>query len=77
MELNVIVPEEFMGEVIGNLKARKGEVESIAPKGKIAFVTALAPLKGMFGYSTDLRSMSQGRGTFSMQFSHYDSVSGG
>ena len=77
MELNVIVPEEFMGEVIGDMKARKGEVESITPKGKIAFVTALAPLKGMFGYSTDLRSMSQGRGTFSMQFSHYDSASEG
>jgi elongation factor G len=77
MELNVIVPEEFMGEVIGDLKARKGEVESITPKGKIAFLTALAPLKGMFGYSTDLRSMSQGRGTFSMQFSRYDSASEG
>jgi elongation factor G len=73
MELAVIVPEEFMGEVIGDLKARKGEVESIIPKGKIVFITALSPLKGMFGYSTDLRSMSQGRGTFSMQFSHYDS----
>ncbi len=73
MELAVIVPEEFMGEVIGDLKARKGEVKSIIPKGKIVFITALASLKGMFGYSTDLRSMSQGRGTFSMQFSHYDS----
>ena len=77
MELNVIVPEEFMGEVIGDLKARKGKVESITPKGKIVFITALALLKGMFGYSTDLRSMSQGRGTFSMQFSHYDATSEG
>ena len=75
MELSVIVPEEFMGEVIGDLKARKGEVESITPKGKIVFINALAPLKRMFGYSTDLRSMSQGRGTFSMQFSHYDTTS--
>ncbi len=77
MELDVIVPEEFMGEVIGDLKARKGEVESITPKGKIVFINGLAPLKGMFGYSTDLRSMSQGRGTFSMQFSHYDATSEG
>jgi elongation factor G len=77
MELNVIVPEEFMGEVIGDLKARKGDVESITPKGKVVFIAALAPLKGMFGYSTDLRSMSQGRGTFSMQFSHYDTASAG
>ena len=75
MELSVIVPEEFMGEVIGDLKARKGEVESITPKGKIVVIAALAPLKEMFGYSTDLRSLSQGRGTFSMQFSHYDAAS--
>ncbi len=72
MQLNVIVPEEFMGEVIGDLRARKGEIESITPKGKIVMISALAPLKGMFGYSTDLRSLSQGRGTFSMQFSRYD-----
>jgi elongation factor G len=77
MELNVVAPEEFMGEVIGDLKARKGEVESITPKGKIVIINALTPLKGMFGYSTDLRSMSQGRGTFSMQFSHYDAASEG
>ena len=75
MELSVMVPEEFMGEVIGDLKARKAEVESITPKGKIVLITAMAPLKGMFGYSTDLRSLSQGRGTFSMQFSHYDTSS--
>jgi elongation factor G len=75
MELSVIVPEEFMGEVIGDLKARKGDVESITPKGKIVVIAALAPLKGMFGYSTDLRSLSQGRGIFSMQFSHYDAAS--
>jgi elongation factor G len=77
MQLNVIVPEEFMGEVIGDLKARKGEVKSITPKGKIVIISGLTPLKGMFGYSTDLRSMSQGRGTFSMQFSHYDAASEG
>jgi len=77
MELNVVAPEEFMGEVIGDLKARKGEVESIMPKGKIVIINALTPLKGMFGYSTDLRSMTQGRGTFSMQFSHYDAASEG
>jgi len=75
MELSVMVPEEFMGEVIGDLKARKADVESITPKGKIVLITAMAPLKGMFGYSTDLRSLSQGRGTFSMQFSHYDTSS--
>jgi len=74
MEVNIIVPEEFMGEVVGDLKARKSSVEAITPKGKAAFIKALSPLTRMFGYSTELRSLTQGRGTFSMQFSHYDKV---
>jgi elongation factor G len=74
MELDVLVPEEFMGEVIGDIQARKGSIESIDKKGKIAMIKAHPPLTRMFGYSTDLRSMTQGRGTFSMRFSHYDTV---
>jgi elongation factor G len=74
MEVNIIVPEEFMGEVVGDLKARKSSVEAITPKGKITMIKALSPLTRMFGYSTDLRSLTQGRGTFSMQFSHYDKM---
>ncbi len=74
MEVNIIVPEEFMGEVVGDLKARKSSVEAIAPKGKITMIDAISPLTRMFGYSTDLRSLTQGRGTFSMQFSRYDKV---
>jgi elongation factor G len=74
MELDVIVPEEFMGEVIGDIQGRKGSIESIDKKGKIAMIKAHPPLTRMFGYSTDLRSMTQGRGTFSMRFSHYDTV---
>jgi elongation factor G len=74
MELDVMVPEEFMGEVIGDIQGRKGSVESIDKKGKIAMIKAHPPLTRMFGYSTDLRSMTQGRGTFSMRFSHYDQV---
>jgi len=74
MEVNIIVPEEFMGEVVGDLKARKGSVEAIAPKGKVTLIKAICHLTRMFGYSTDLRSLTQGRGTFSMQFSHYDKV---
>ncbi|NWF91601.1 MAG: elongation factor G [Syntrophaceae bacterium] len=76
MEVNIIVPEEFMGEVVGDLKARKSSVEAITPKGKVTIIKALSPLTRMFGYSTDLRSLTQGRGTFSMQFSHYDKVIG-
>ena len=72
MEVNIIVPEEFMGEVVGDLKARRSSVEAITPKGKIAMIKAISPLTRMFGYSTDLRSLTQGRGTFSMQFSRYD-----
>jgi elongation factor G len=74
MEVNIIVPEEFMGEVVGDLKARKSSVEAITPKGRITMIRALSPLTRMFGYSTDLRSLTQGRGTFSMQFSHYDKM---
>lgn len=76
MEVNIIVPEEFMGEVVGDLKARKSSVEAIAPKGRITLIRAISPLTRMFGYSTDLRSLTQGRGTFSMQFSRYDKMIG-
>jgi elongation factor G len=74
MEVNIIVPEEFMGEVVGDLKARKSSVEAITPKGKITMIKAVAPLTRMFGYSTDLRSLTQGRGTFTMQFERYDKM---
>ena len=74
MEVNIIVPEEFMGEVVGDLKARKSSVEAIAPRGKVTMIKAISPLTRLFGYSTDLRSLTQGRGTFTMQFSRYDKV---
>jgi elongation factor G len=76
MEVNIIVPEEFMGEVVGDLKARKSSVEAITPKGRITMIRAIAPLTRMFGYSTELRSLTQGRGTFTMQFSRYDKALG-
>jgi len=72
MEVNTIVPEEFMGEVVGDLKARKSSVEAITPKGRVTLIKAISPLTRMFGYSTDLRSLTQGRGTFTMQFYRYD-----
>ncbi len=72
MEVNIITPEEFMGEVVGDLKARKSSVEAISSRGKITLIRAISPLTRMFGYSTDLRSLTQGRATFTMQFSHYD-----
>jgi len=70
--VSIITPTEFMGEVIGNINSRKGEVKSINHKGSVSEISAHVPLKQMFGYSTDLRSVTQGRGTFSMQFLRYD-----
>ena len=74
MRTDILIPEEFMGEVISDLNARQGKIEQISAKGTLQVVTASVPLSKMFGYSTSIRSLSQGRGTFSMQFSHYDRV---
>jgi len=74
MKTAILVPEEFMGEVISDLNARQGKIEEITSKGPVQVLTARVPLSKMFGYSTSLRSVSQGRGTFSMQFSHYDKM---
>jgi elongation factor G len=72
MRTEVVVPEEFVGEVIGDLGARKARIEQVQAKGKVSLVEAFVPLKDMFGYSTDLRSLTQGRGTFTMQFHRFD-----
>ncbi|KMY67447.1 elongation factor G [Desulfocarbo indianensis] len=74
MKVEVVVPEEFMGEIIGDLNARGGSVEGVEPKGGTNIVKARVPLAAMFGYSTALRSASQGRAIFTMHFSHYDRV---
>jgi elongation factor G len=71
MMVDVIVPGEFMGEVIGDINARGGEIQAITPKGTISEIRGKVPLKEMFGYSTDLRSATQGRATFSMRFFAY------
>jgi len=72
MRTEVLVPEAFMGDVIGDLNARGGKVESIEPRAGLQVIEAIVPLASMFGYSTDLRSATQGRGTFTMHFSHFD-----
>lgn len=74
MDTEVIVPEEFMGDVIGDLNSRRGKISSMDPKGKMQQIKALVPLAEMFGYSTDLRSMSQGRANYTMQFKKYEEV---
>jgi elongation factor G len=72
MTVNIMTPGEFMGEVIGDINSRRGEVESIDHKDLISEITSRIPLKQLFGYSTDLRSETQGRANFSMQFLKYD-----
>ncbi|MBL0715641.1 MAG: elongation factor G [Desulfosarcina sp.] len=72
MRVEVFVPEAFMGDVIGDLNARGGKIESIDHRMGVQAITASVPLARMFGYSTALRSATQGRGTFSMHFSHFD-----
>ena len=72
MSVEVFVPESFIGDVIGDLNSRGGRIESIEPRTGLQLIKAKIPLCRMFGYSTSLRSATQGRGTFSMQFSHFD-----
>ncbi|MFC1821550.1 elongation factor G [Thermodesulfobacteriota bacterium] len=72
MKVEILIPEEFMGDVIGDLNARQGKIDEITSQGPVQVLRASIPLSKMFGYSTSLRSVSQGRGTFTMQFSHYD-----
>jgi elongation factor G len=74
MKIEILVPETSMGEVIGDLNSRNGKIESIAAKAGVQVIKAVVPLAKMFGYSTSLRSASQGRGTFSMHFSHFDRI---
>jgi elongation factor G len=71
MTVEIITPEEFTGEVLGDLHARKGKTEQLLAKGPVKIVIAHAPLAEMFGYATTLRSLTQGRGTFTLQFDHY------
>ncbi|HLX20188.1 MAG TPA: elongation factor G, partial [Gaiellaceae bacterium] len=74
MLVEVTTPEEYLGDVMGNLNSRRGRVEGMEPVGNAQVVRAIVPLAEMFGYATDIRSMSQGRATFHMEFDHYEDV---
>ncbi len=74
MEVEVVTPDDFLGDVMGDLNSRRGQVEGLEPRGNAQVVRAKVPLAEMFGYATDLRSMTQGRATYSMQFAHYQAV---
>jgi elongation factor G len=71
MSVEVVTPEEFMGDVIGDLNRRRGRIEGMEPRGNTQVIRAFVPLAQMFGYATDLRSQTQGRATYTMQFDHY------
>ncbi len=74
MKVEVVVPEDYMGDVIGNINARRGRIEGMEARGNGQAIHGMCPLSEMFGYATDLRSRTQGRGTFTMQFDHYEEV---
>jgi elongation factor G len=74
MKVEVVVPEDYMGDVIGDLNARRGQVEGMDRRGNSQVIRSMVPLGEMFGYATDLRSRTQGRGVYTMQFETYQEV---
>ncbi|MBI5415042.1 elongation factor G [Candidatus Peregrinibacteria bacterium] len=76
MAVEAVTPEDYMGDIMGNLSSRRGKIEEMTERGTAKVIKAKVPLSEMFGYATDLRSMSQGRASYSMEFSHYEKVPG-
>lgn len=74
MKVEAVVPEDYLGDVIGDINARRGQIEGMEPRGGAQVIRGFVPLSEMFGYATDLRSKTQGRGVYTMQFSHYTEV---
>jgi elongation factor G len=74
MKVEVVVPQEFMGDVIGNLNGRRGKIQGMKSRAAAQIIDASVPLSEMFGYATDLRSRTQGRATYSMEFDRYEPV---
>lgn len=74
MKVEVVIPEEYMGDIMGDITSRRGRVEGMEARGNAQVVKAMVPLSEMFGYATALRSNTQGRGTFTMHFDHYEEV---
>ena len=74
MKVEVVIPEQFLGDVIGDLSAKRGKINEMYERGMMKVIDAMVPLGEMFGYATKLRSMTEGRGTFTMEFDHYEEV---
>ena len=74
MKVEIVTPEEYMGDIIGDLNSRRGQVSGMDQRGNARVIDATVPLANMFGYVNTLRSMSQGRAQYTMQFAHYADV---
>jgi elongation factor G len=74
MKVEVVTPEQFMGDSIGDLNSKRGQIQEMVDRGQMKVVKAMVPLASMFGYATSLRSMTQGRASYSMEFDHYAEV---
>ena len=74
MKVEVIVPDQFFGDITGDLNSKRGKIEKMSERAMMKVIDAKVPLSEMFGYSTKLRSMSQGRASYTMEFSHYEEV---
>jgi elongation factor G len=74
MRVEVVTPEEYMGDIIGDLNSRRGNVSGMDQRGNARVISAMVPLANMFGYVNTLRSMSQGRAQYTMHFDHYEQV---
>ena len=74
MKVEVVTPEEFMGDVLGDLNSKRCHIQEMTDRAKMKIIDALVPLAEMFGYATTLRSMTQGRATYTMEFDHYAEV---
>ncbi len=74
MSLEVVAPDEYLGDIVGDINARRGKIEEMEMRGASRVIKALVPLEEMFGYATSLRTSTQGRGVFSMEFFRYDTI---
>ena len=74
MRVEVVTPEDYMGDVIGDLNSRRGHIGGTESRGNVTEIKAMVPLANMFGYVNNLRSLSQGRANYSMEFDHYEEV---
>jgi elongation factor G len=77
MDVEITTPEEYFGDVMGNVSSKRGQIRDSEERGTAKLVRCFIPLSEMFGYATELRSLTQGRASYSMQFDHYEKVPGG